>query len=45
MQAMLNRCVDAMAAQGIVPEFHARVLMTDVLPRLKRWRIPVGAGV
>jgi hypothetical protein len=27
-----------MAQQGIMPEPQARALMTDVLPRLKRWQ-------
>jgi hypothetical protein len=44
-QAMLNRCTEKLADQGIVPEFHARVLMADVLPRLKRWRTPVEDAV
>jgi hypothetical protein len=41
-QVMLNRCTEMLADQGIVPEFHARVMMTEVLPNLKRWRVPVG---
>ncbi len=43
MQAMLNKCASAMAERGIMPEFHARVMLADILPRLKRWRTPVGA--
>lgn len=44
-QAMLNRCTEKLAEQGIVPEFHARVLMAETLPRLKRWRTPIGEPV
>jgi len=42
MQVMLNRCTARIAEQGIVPEFHARVVMAGMLPQLKRWRVPVG---
>lgn len=44
MQAMLDRCVEIMAQQHIMPEAQARALMTDVLPRLKRWRTPAGVA-
>jgi putative zinc ribbon protein len=44
MQAMLNRCVSALTERGAMPEFQARAMMTEVLPHLKRWRIPVGSG-
>jgi hypothetical protein len=44
MQAMLEKCVSVMAQQGIMPEAQARALMTDVLPRLKRWRTPAGVA-
>ncbi len=37
-EAMIDRCVGVMARQGIMQEGAARSLMTDVLPRLKRWR-------
>ena len=37
-QAMIDRCVDMMARQGIMPQAHANVLMSDVIPKLKRWR-------
>jgi hypothetical protein len=43
MEAMLNRCVAVMDSQGIMPAPQARALLADVLPRLKRWRAPVGA--
>jgi len=36
--AMLEICVAAMVKQGVMPEAKARALMTDVLPRLERWR-------
>jgi hypothetical protein len=42
MQAMIDRCVDIMAKQGIMPAAQARTLLTDVMPRLKRWGAPVG---
>jgi hypothetical protein len=42
MQAMLEKCVGVMAGQGIMPEAQARALMTDVMPRLKRWRTTAG---
>ncbi len=41
MQVMLNRSTARIAEFGIVPEFHARIVMAGVLPSLKRWRIPV----
>jgi hypothetical protein len=40
MGTMLDRCVQIMAAQGIMPAPQARGLLADVLPRLKRWRAP-----
>ena len=40
MGSMLDRCVTIMAEQGIMPAPQARALLADVLPRLKRWRIP-----
>jgi hypothetical protein len=43
MDAMLEKCVEAMAGMGIMPAPQARALMSDVLPRLKRWKTPVGA--
>lgn len=44
MQEMLDRCVGTMDQQGIMPAPQARALLADVLPRLKRWRIPVGSA-
>jgi hypothetical protein len=42
MDAMLELCIRVMDQQRIMPEPKARALMTDVLPRLKRWRAPMG---
>jgi len=44
MEAMLDRCVSVMAQRGIMPAAQAHALMVDVLPRLKRWRAPVGSA-
>lgn len=44
MQGMLEQCVSVMAQQGIMPAPAARALLTDVLPRLKRWRTPAGVA-
>ena len=44
MDTMLEKCVGEMIRQGVMPEAQARALMSDVLPRLKRWR-PAGAGL
>lgn len=38
MQAMIEKCVGIMAQQGIMPETQAKALMTDVIPKLKRWQ-------
>jgi hypothetical protein len=43
MQAMLDRCVAIMEQQGIMPAPQARALLSDVLPRLKRWRAPLAS--
>jgi hypothetical protein len=43
MEAMLERCVQVMDQQRIMPAAQARALLAQVLPRLKRWRAPVGA--
>ena len=40
MEAMLETCVSAMTRMGAMPEGQARIMMTDVLPRLKRWQVP-----
>lgn len=37
MQAMLDRCVTIMDQQGIMQAPDARLLLADVMPRLKRW--------
>ncbi len=41
MEEMLAFCVDIMAKQGIMPAAQATGLLTDVMPRLKRWRAVV----
>jgi hypothetical protein len=40
MQAMLDRCVGIMDGQGIMGAADARLLLADVMPRLKRWSVP-----
>jgi len=43
MQQMIDRCVAIMAELGIMPRPQAKTLMTEVMPKLKRWRAtPVG---
>ena len=37
-QAMIDRCADIMARQGIMPRAQASTLMTELIPTLKRWR-------
>jgi hypothetical protein len=44
MQAMLDRCVEVMDKQAIMPAPQARALLTDVMPRLKRWKAPVASA-
>ena len=43
MQAMLDRCVGIMDGQGIMGAADARLLLADVMPRLKRWSVPADA--
>jgi hypothetical protein len=38
MQEMIDRAVEIMAERGIMPEERAWSLMTEVIPKLKRWR-------
>lgn len=38
MQGMIDKCVSIMVKQGIMPEAQARVLMSEVIPKLKRWQ-------
>lgn len=42
LEQMIDRCVAIMANRGIMPEGNARALLSDVMPRLKRWREPAG---
>jgi hypothetical protein len=44
MGQMIDFCAGVMAKQGIMPEPAARLLLTDVLPGLKRWRVPQGVA-
>jgi hypothetical protein len=37
MQGMIDQCVGILAQQGIMPESQAKALMTEVIPKLKRW--------
>ena len=39
MQGMIDKCVDVMVRKGLMPHDKARALMTEVVPRLKRWRV------
>jgi len=39
MDEMLDFCVDIMDKQGVMPAAQARALLTDVMPRLKRWSV------
>ena len=39
MDAMIDRCVGIMAEQGIMSAGSARTLLTDVMPRMRRWRV------
>jgi Putative zinc ribbon domain len=46
MQGMIDKTVDVMVRKGIMPGPQARVLMSGMIPRLKRWRdVSLGAGV
>ena len=38
MRGMIDKCVAIMGKQGIMPEAQARTLMTEVIPKLKRWQ-------
>jgi hypothetical protein len=40
MGEMIDFCAGTMARQGIMPEPNARLLLTEVLPGLKRWSAP-----
>jgi len=42
MAEMIDRCVDVMAKRSIMPAGPARALLTDVMPRMKRWRSAAG---
>jgi hypothetical protein len=38
MKDMINKCINIMVKQGIMPEHQARSLMKDTIPKLKRWK-------
>jgi len=38
VQGMIDKSVDIMVRKGIMPAAPARTLMTEVIPKLKRWR-------
>lgn len=40
MPEMLEKCVGMMVKMGVMPEPQARGLMTEVMPKLKRWHRP-----
>jgi Putative zinc ribbon domain len=45
LQGMIDKTVDVMVRKNIMPASEARVLMSRVIPGLKRWRsAPVGAA-
>ncbi|OGP92513.1 MAG: hypothetical protein A2Z19_00325 [Deltaproteobacteria bacterium RBG_16_54_18] len=39
MQGMIAKCVGIMTQQGIMPEPQAQAFMSEVIPKLKRWRM------
>ncbi len=40
MPQMIDRCVMFMSTHGVMTQSEARGLLTEVMPRLKRWRAP-----
>jgi hypothetical protein len=38
MQGMIDKCIGIMTQQGIMPEEQARLMMAEVIPKLKRWQ-------
>jgi len=38
MDQMIDLCVVIMRRQALMPEAEARVLLAEVMPRMKRWR-------
>jgi hypothetical protein len=45
MQEMLDRCVTIMDQQGIMRAPEARLLLADVMPRLRRWQNQAASSV
>ncbi len=44
MEQMIDRCAGIMAQRGTMPEANARALLTEVMPRMKRWREAASQG-
>ncbi len=40
VEGMIDKCVAIMVQQGVMGAEHARELMTELIPDLKRWRAP-----
>jgi hypothetical protein len=38
MQGMIDKCVDIINQQKVMPEQEARTFMSEAVPTLKRWR-------
>lgn len=43
MPEMIDRCVTIMTGSVGMPEAGARALLTEVMPKLKRWRRPASS--
>ena len=39
MQGMIAKCVGIMQQQGMMPDAQAQALMSEVIPKLKRWQM------
>lgn len=44
LSGMIDKCVSIMSQQRIMPEAQARALMSEMIPKLKRWRTVIPAG-
>lgn len=38
VKEMVDKCVGFMMSTGVLPEPHIREILSEVIPRLKRWR-------
>jgi hypothetical protein len=45
MQAMIDQCVPLLVERSAMSPAQAKALMTDTLPKLKRWRTAPATGV